>query len=65
MYINTPKGIFVGAFNEDDLRAGRDKAAVSEAKQQFTDHKYTATELVTKRGKITAIRIYITTKYPA
>lgn len=65
MYINTPKGIFVGSFDENDIKAGRDKAAVSEAKHQFQDHKYTATEFVTKRGKITAIRIYITTKYQA
>ena len=55
-------GVYVGRFNEDDLKAERDKTATIRKKAE-TDYKYkyVNTKLIRKDGKIIAIEIYLCT----
>lgn len=50
--------VLVGTFNEEDLAQGRDKIAVSEAKEKY-NLKYTNTKLIKRGGVIIGIRIWV------
>lgn len=56
--IMAQKPVLVGTFNEEDLKKGRDKAAVQEAKEKY-GLKYTNTEYVKKKGQIVGIKIWV------
>lgn len=51
----------VGTFNEQQLRNGEDKLAVSKCKEQDPTLKYVKTEFVKKGGKIIAMKIFLLT----
>ena len=50
-------GLYVGTFNEQDLKAHKDKQALKKV-QEKTDLQYTNTKLVMKRKEIIGIKIY-------
>lgn len=50
--------ILVGTFNENDLRAGKDKIEVEKAKEKH-NLKYTETEYVKKKGEIVGLKVYV------
>lgn len=50
--------VFVGTFNESDLKEGRDKVAVQEAKEKH-GLNYTNTEMVQRGGEIVGIKIWV------
>lgn len=51
----------VGTFNEQQIRNGEDKLAVSKCKEQDQTLKYVKTEFVKKAGKIIAMKIFLLT----
>lgn len=51
----------LGVFNEQQVRNGKDKVAVEDAKTKDPTHKYVKTEFVKKKGKIVAMKIYLLT----
>lgn len=51
------KGIFVGSFNENDIRSGKDRQAVENMKRQ-TNLQYTNSEIVQCKGE-TLLRIWV------
>lgn len=50
--------IYVGRFNEDDLRNGVDKKETKKAMEQH-NLNYTETKLIKKSGKIVAMDIWV------
>ena len=50
--------VLVGTFNEEDLKHGRDKIAVNEAKEKH-GLKYTETKLIKKKGEFVGIKIWV------
>ena len=52
--------IYVGQFNENQLRNGEDKMLVSK-KMKETDLKYTKTSFVKKGGKIIGLKVWLLT----
>ena len=52
------KGIFVGTFNEEDIKRGADQKAIKEAMEK-TGKKYINTELVKKAKEIVGIKIWV------
>lgn len=54
----TPKGIYVGRFNEEDITNGIDKKATQE-KMSETGLKYTNTRYVIKKGQIVALDVWV------
>ena len=55
-YING-LGIYVGTFNEQDLKEHKDKQALEKV-QEKTGLQYTNTKLVMKRKEIIGIKVY-------
>lgn len=51
----------VGTFNEQQLRNGEDKLAVSKCKEQDPTLKYVKTEYVKKKKTIVAMKIFLLT----
>lgn len=51
----------LGVFNEQQVRNGEDKFAVNAAIAKDPTHKYVKNELVKKKGKIVAMKIYLLT----
>lgn len=54
------KGIFVGEYDEDEIRAGIDEMDTG-AKMKETGLSYTNTEPVKKDGRLVAMKIYVCT----
>ena len=52
----------IGVFNEQQVRNGEDEVAVNDAIAKDPTHKYVKTEFVKKKGKITAMKIYLLTR---
>lgn len=52
--------VYVGNFNENDLKNGRDKEAVAKAKAE-TGLDYVVTKIATKRGEPVGIMIWVCT----
>lgn len=50
--------VLVGTFNEQDLKEGKDKAAIQEAKAKH-GLKYSDTKLVKKGEKIVGIKVWV------
>lgn len=53
--------IYVGRFNEEDLKKGRDKIETKKAMEKH-DLKYTNTKLIKHLNKIIAIDIWVCSK---
>lgn len=51
--------VYVGQFNEDELRSGIDKRKVAEAMEEY-QLKYTRTKFVKKKGEIVGLKIWVT-----
>lgn len=51
-------GIFVGAFDSDDLKIGKDREELEKAKKLFPQYKYTNTK-IKKMNNIRKLLIYI------
>lgn len=54
----TPKGIYVGRFNEQECKYGIDKKIVAE-KMAETGLKYTNTRFVKKHGEIVGLDVWV------
>lgn len=54
------KGYLVGVFNEVDLKNGKDKIETDKLKEK-TGMKYTNTSLVSKKGNIVGIKVWVCT----
>ena len=53
--------LYVGQFNESQLIAKEDKKAIERVQQDNDSLKYVDTKLVTKKGKVVAIKIWLLT----
>ena len=53
--------IYVGQFNEDDIRNGRDKIAVTQ-KMKETGLNYTNQEIIYKNKKPVGLKLYVCDK---
>lgn len=51
--------VYVGQFNEEDLKNGTDKQKIAEAMEQH-QLKYTRTKFVKKKGEIVGIKVWVT-----
>jgi len=56
------KGVFIGEYNEQDLREGKDKKDV-ERVMSMTGFNNIDTEFVESQGKIVAIRLYANNRF--
>ena len=52
------KGVFVGKFNEDDLRNKKDKIAIKKAMEE-TGLQYIHSEYVKSKGEVVALKVYV------
>lgn len=53
--------LYVGQFNESQLIAAEDKKAIKRIQQENDSLKYVDTKLVTKKGKVVAMKIWLLT----
>lgn len=53
--------LYVGQFNESQLNSKEDKKAIERVQQDNNSLKYVDTKLVTKKGKVVAIKIWLLT----
>lgn len=52
--------IYIGQFNEKQVRTGEDKAIVQQKKEE-TGLKYTKSKLVKKGGKLVGLKVWLLT----
>lgn len=60
--IDTSTMVYIGRFNEDEVRSKKDKEAVKKAKELAPAFKYTHTEFVFKGKKIVGLDVWLTTQ---
>jgi len=53
--------VYVGQFTESQLIAKEDKKAIKKIQQDNDSLKYVDTKLVTKKGKVVAMKIWLLT----
>ncbi len=61
--INKAKLIYLGRFNETDLKQKRDREAIAAGKQEHPTHKYIYAEDVKRRGVVVALDVYLSPEY--
>lgn len=59
--------IFIGTFTEEDLKNGRDKQAISEAKELEQNKRnglrFIESKIIKKSGKPHAMKVWLTDKF--
>ena len=57
------KKIYIGKFNEEELRNKEDKKAVKLAQEKNAGYNYIDSQIIKEGGKITGINVWICNKY--